>query len=654
MDSHQTAIQIKFWLELQLQITEMLPLSESLLCRGYHSDQRFIRSIAPIPKTLSNYEPVKTNKPMIRPTSNDVVLTSQFPYPSRDRRVTNSTNPFHSFGRLLKGAINKCALVSFKLFKIVDLIGCGTIEDSNHLIITNSQEICLKKENKIINFKIDSHEFKNEFQLTDLYYDQVQKKQDQDQQQISTKSSNNSSKEFFSTTRELTMHKTNSVFSSRRDIGVSCFQTPNKPSKKVFSSSMKKLKPLTDSKSSLICKKEQLNCAIPNTMKIRSPEEIFEPKFKNMNSSLTSKKSIFHKSILGSVRKILFDKEDLELSEKESRMSEDLSSHLSVSDSLSFYITRKTPSLMSNNQSDFIVRSDVQSESQKYSWLNLFQRSILSFEKNENSDLFWIIDNQQNLKILRGNKTVSCSKQFKNIIISACKWINKNTLVCGSENGKLLFGTVKSNTLEFVDLWKVSDKAIIDLQSSDLGLSLVCLDQTKRLFQFCLRRVLNSGRNFKKELNLSSRKIFSKVSKILFHPKKPKILIIFKKIPRNEIIFYNISTKQVIHRRQLISKTHSFSFHDTLNVIFLSQSKGNNHFISIYHLSNNLTKWFKQGNLGHGKSVFEYRNLQTKNGLLIATTKSQKLYIWKQENVVQPQHTLPSSSSFINGNNLFR
>ena len=657
MDPHHSAIQIKIWLELQLQITEMFPFSESLLCSIYHSDQRFIRPTPYLSKTNPIYKSTETNNLMIRKISNDVCLSSQLSHLNHTQRVTTSTNLLNTFSTLLKKAMSKCATVSFKLFKIVDLVGCGAIEHSNQLNLVSSEDIHLKKDNKILNFKIDSHEFKNEFQLTDIYYDQVQKGKDIDNHIISTRSSDNSSslKEFFSTTRELTMRNTSSVMSSKRDISAYSFRTPNKPSKNNSSSSMKNIKSLTHSKHSLICKKEQFDCAIPNTMKIRSPTKIFQ-KYENCSdSSLSSKINIFNKSIMGSVRKVLFDQEELAQSEQDSNCN--MSSFVSNSDSLSFCITRKSPSVISDNHGYLTTSNFTNTNTQKYSWLSLFKQSISSFEKNKNSDLLWILDNQHNLKILESIKTIIYSKHFKDITISSCKWINKNTLVCGSKSGKLLFGRVICGKLDLLDIWKVSQNPIVDIQLCRLGLSLAFLDQTKRLFQFSMRRVLQTNQHskFTRELNLSSQKVFSKVSKISFHPRNPKILIILKQqIKRNEIIFYNISTKQVIHTRQLISDTHSFCFHDKFNIIFLSESKGNNHYIKIYHVLDNFKKWSEQGKIGFGKSCFKYTNLQSKNGLFIATTKIQQLYIWKQKEIVECEQTIPCSSSFINGNNLFR
>jgi hypothetical protein len=281
--------------------------------------------------------------------------------------------------------------------------------------------------------------------------------------------------------------------------------------------------------------------------------------------------------------------------------------------------------------------------------------SIKSFEKNENSEFIWIIDNQQKVKILKGNQSICCNPHFKSDSISNCKWINKNTLVCGTSSGRLLFGRIMNNELSFITSWKVSDKSIINIQCCSFGISLACIDEANRLYQFCLRGVLNQEiTHFSRELSFTSQSLFSNISKISFHPKKPKILIIFKKFPRNEIIFYNLSTKHVIHKKQLISQTHSFSFHDQLNVIFLSQSSGAKHFISIYHLSYDFKKWWRQGRLGLDKSIFEYRNLQIKNGLLVATTKTQKLFIWKQGEIVNSLQKTPSPSSCINGNNLLR
>ena len=658
MASFHSAIQINFWFELQLQITEMLPQSSSTP----HSTLPKSRFI----KTLSHFsEQFPLTFPLIPGSPQDSAsfassLQSGFPHYKKQRNLAKK-GTLDCLAQYVNQTLKRCSEISFRLFKIVDIIGCGEKTQEGRLGMFNSNEVHLVKGNKIVKFQIDSNEFKNELELTDIYYEnQAEEQSHQDLGKLG-KYLDNSSTDFFSTTREFTLKKkTLSLMSSSNKFSVSCFQTPNKSSKKVLSSSMKKIQVNLGESPSLICKSQHNICDIPNSMKIRLFAQNSPEKEKLQDSDLISKKIIFRKSAMGSVRKILFDDIDTEngsiISENDFD-SNAFSINSTFSDSLSFSIKRDSPCREINQQEAIKSRSHFSNE--KYSWLSLFRKNINSFGMSLNFKHVWIIDNNKQLIIICEKRPIKKSKVFHLLDASVCKWIKKDLLVCGTTDGKLVFGKIQNNELKLVKIWTVSEKEIKSLKICPAGVSLSCIDKGKRLYSFCLKQLLNNSflsknLNPLKKLNMKLGFIFKNVRQIMFHPKKLKILIILKTFPRNEIIFYNLSTKQIIHTHQFISKTHSFCIHQDQNILFFSQTSKNSNFIKIIQFSQNFKKFKEIDSFGHKKSKLKYENLHIKFGSLIAKNKNQNLFIWKQNDFENSDIQISKKSSFINRNNLLR
>lgn len=643
----------------------MLSVSQSTSTQGKHADRRFIRPSPASSPRFPSPHPRLTNKHMKRhSTPEDLHFLSKLSNLRRKRRPAIDSESSPSTGalaRFVHGAIRKCVQISFQVFKIVDTFGCGTLDKPERLVISGEKEISLVKENKVLNFKIESHEFKNELQLTDIYYERVQRKLERDNGRISTKPSENLSQDFFSTTRELTSKKNSSGFISKRELSVSHFQTPNKASKKVFSSSMKKIGEDLPMHSSFYCKNQQIIGAIPRTMKIDSPSSFPNQTRLIVDSRPTRQQKLFPKSLLGSVKKILFTNEDIQSdAENQSHVSEDLSLQFSTSDALSFMITRNTPAQTCSFKSGYSQKSESKSNSQKLSWLSLFTTNILSFEKNPESGFIWTIDSRQKFKITDNAKALQLAPEFDSLHPSTCKWISANVLVCADQLGRVMFGKIeRREKLVWLETWQVSDDPIRNIRSCGLQMKISCLDTSGRLWVFSLKRVLNwanssGGEERKRVSDLRVRNQFANVVQSQFHPKKPSILAMIQNIQKNEISVFNLSTKQLLLRKRFKSAVHSFCFHEHRNILFVGLTRGNSHSISILHLSPNFQKTRTLGRLGLRQSHSPFKNLQMNHGLLVATTANQKLFIWKQDKFGLSGRPRQVSSGLVCGSKLFR
>lgn len=662
MNSSNITFEIKFRFDLQLKLTEMLSISQSNRSGVNQADQRFLRRGPSSPLRFRNSLSPLTNKRMLRhSTPQDLHFLSKLTQVRQNRRPAIDSvcaRPPHRLARLVDGAIRKCVHISFKLFKIVDTFGCGSLDRDDQLIVSGADRISLVKENKLLNFKIESHEFKNELQLTDIYYERVQKELAEDAEHVSTKPSHNLSQEFFSTTRELASRRDSVGFGSKREVSVSYFQTPNKPSKKVFSSSMKKIAKFSDPASSFYCKKQQIISAIPGTMKIGSPPQFSSHTHSAHKAPITREQRLLPRSILASVKRILFTGEDVQSESAEgSQESDGLSLQFSTSDALSFVITRNTPTKASSSENGFLQKSESRSQSQKYSWLSLFSKRISQFEKNLKTGLIWTIDCQRKLKVTHGTRALRMDSFFQNSSISACKWIRANLLICGDSTGRLTFGEVADRKLVVVESWQISDGAIRDIRCCRLGVSVACIDSCGRLRVLSLKRLLNSPKksdsgHVKSDMRMPSEG--ARVVQCEFHPSKPSILVILKNAPGNEISFFNISTKQTLLRKRFKSAVHCFCLHREHGALFVSQTRRDRHFVSVLQVAPDMDECWRLGRLGLGQSSAPFKNLQMNHSLLVATTVSQKLFIWKQNEPQKLRKSLRESGALLSGNKLFR
>lgn len=635
MDRHQK-IQIKIWFELQLHITEMSQshhLKELRTPPSNHNPNP--RFTTPSQLNNSTPHPIEPASPSLIPSPNGLHMKHVI---SKIKENPSSIQKNTSFGfsnmmsKWVDKAMRKCTRISFKLFKIVDIIGTGGVEVTGRLAMGSSNEILIAKDNKILNYQVDAHEFKNEFDMADIYYEKKADLGKNSLEYVSTGSGK--SREFFSTTQDCTGGKEKSQINPRTPLAtVSCFQTPVKSSKKMSKFSNKILAFSTPEKS-LKNKYRPKACAIPKLMKIDclkllcfdSPQQIGLQK---SSAKIVQKKIQKTKSMMGSAAKRLFDEESqLAESETSSHFSQDLSFLSSETDTLSFILTRRTPFRQVLPQNTPSQVPAFQDKSRSYSWFSLFNKNINKFEKSANPRFLWILDNENELFVLRDNKVLALPVSLRETSITVCKWVAPQVLVIANLCGGLFFVRIEEDGVRLLEKWTVSKEPIQRIQSNAPGTRMVCEDSSRRLFAYDLKRVLllpDPSRPF----TMINSPLFRHVSQSAFHPRRDNVLIILKTIPRNEIIFLNLSTQTVISRRYFPWNLHCFCYHESEDMLFLSASRKSEHFISIFQISSDFKQFFFRSNFEKNRSKSKFLNLQVRSNLLVSTTDQEKMFIWK-------------------------